>query len=117
MCWQLARCSLQVASFNQYCKTVSPSLGEGASLFERKPEVKTGPLQGNVSLSVSQSIHQTLDVLRNATARLNKDGETLCVLFPLSSIAKLLASSHPEPGSDVNSFGRTMLGIVAKCCG
>lgn len=79
--------------------------------------MKTVPLQGNMSCSVSQSIHQTLDILSNAIDRLNKDWETICVLFPLSNVAKLLASSHLEPGSDLNSFGRTMPGIVAKWSG
>ena len=82
-----------------------------------KPEVKRVPLRGNMSCSVSQSIHQTLDFLSNATTGLNSDGESLHILFTLSSVSKFLASSHPESGSDLNSFGRTMPGIVAKWCG
>lgn len=78
--------------------------------------METVPLQGNMSCGVSQSIHQTIYMLRNAIDRLNKEGETLCVLFPSSNFVKLLASSHPESGSELNSFGRIVPGIVAKWC-
>lgn len=83
-------------------------------MSEGKHQVKTVLLQENLSCSISQNMFQTLDILTDPTAMLNEDGETTCIIFPLSNVAQVLTFSHLEPVSDLSFFGTVVPAMPPK---